>query len=84
MLIWQVLKTEKEQRLLDASKKFDSALASKDLSAWDKVLSEEVVLHKDGITLQGDLHGLKTVKGYFQVNTESMQSIRIVNGFMAD
>jgi len=61
-----VLKSEKEQRLLNASKTFDSGLSRFNLSAWDEILASNVVLHKDGITLFDDLHGRNVVKGYFQ------------------
>ncbi|EIE22002.1 hypothetical protein COCSUDRAFT_56439 [Coccomyxa subellipsoidea C-169] len=60
------MKTEKEQRLLGASKTFDSGLSRFNLSAWDDLLSSDVILHKDGITLFDDLHGRNSVRGYFQ------------------
>ncbi|CAL8471481.1 g11023 [Coccomyxa elongata] len=61
-----VMKTDKEQRLLSASKTFDSGLSRFNLGAWDDVLSNDVTLHKDGVTLMNDLHGRNSVKGYFQ------------------
>lgn len=69
----QVLKSEKEQRLLNASKTFDSGLSRFNLSAWDEILASNVVLHKDGITLFDDLHGRNVVKGYFQVRAATQQ-----------
>ncbi len=63
----QVMKTDKEQRLLSASKTFDSGLSRFNLGAWDDVLANDVTLHKDGVTLMNDLHGRNSVKGYFQV-----------------
>ena len=61
--------SNKEQRLLSASKTFDQGLARHHLSSWDSILDPHVVLHKDSITLYDDLHGLSTVKGYFQVRS---------------
>ncbi|KAK9836009.1 hypothetical protein WJX81_005706 [Elliptochloris bilobata] len=60
------LKTEREARLLAVSKRFDAGLARFDLSLWDEVLAPGVILHKDSVTLFDNLHGAKTVKGYFQ------------------
>ena len=62
-----VLKTEKEAQLLEKSKLFDKGLSKYDLSRWDSILSPDVVLHKDGITLSEDLFGLSSVKAYYQV-----------------
>ena len=63
----QAHKSSKEQRLLSASKTFDQGLSRHHLSDWDSILDPNVILHKDSITLYDDLHGLSTVKGYFQV-----------------
>ena len=64
----QAHKSSKEQRLLNASKTFDQGLSRHHLSDWDSILDPNVILHKDSITLYDDLHGLSTVKGYFQVS----------------
>lgn len=61
-----MIKSDKEQRLLSASKSFDSGLSRFNLSAWDDVLASDVILHKDGVTLFDDLHGRNSVKGYFK------------------
>jgi len=59
-------KSDKEQRLLSASKAFDQGLARHHLSDWTHILDPHVILHKDAITLYDDLHGIGAVKGYFQ------------------
>jgi len=59
-------KSAKEERLLSVSKAFDQGLSRHHLSGWDSILDQNVILHKDSITLYDDLHGLSTVKGYFQ------------------
>ena len=69
----QAHKSSKEQRLLSASKTFDQGLSRHHLSDWDSVLDPNVILHKDSITLYDDLHGLSTVKGYFQVGLAESQ-----------
>jgi len=61
-----VLKTEREERLLSISKKFDAGLSRFNLGLWEEILSPHVVLHKDSVTLFDDLHGAKTVTSYFQ------------------
>ena len=63
----QAHKSAKEERLLSVSKAFDQGLSRHHLSGWDSILDQNVILHKDSITLYDDLHGLSTVKGYFQV-----------------
>ncbi len=60
--------SNKESRLLSASKTFDQGLSRHHLSSWDSILDPHVTLHKDAITLYDDLHGLSTVKGYFQAS----------------
>ena len=62
-----VLKTEKEARLLSASKQFDKGLSTYNLGLWDSILSHDVILHKDAITLNEDLYGAGAVKAYYQV-----------------
>ena len=62
-----VLKSDKEARLLSASKQFDNGLSRYNLGLWDSILAHNVVLHKDGITLNEDLSGASTVKAYYQV-----------------
>ena len=42
----QAHKSEKDQRLLDASKRFDSAFSRYDMSVFNGLLHEDVVLHK--------------------------------------
>ena len=69
MVIFQAHKSDKEQRLLSASKAFDQGLARHHLSDWTHILDPHVILHKDAITLYDDLHGIGAVKGYFQVCT---------------
>lgn len=59
-------KSEKDQRLLDASKRFDSAFSRYDMSVFNGLLHEDVVLHKDKLTLREDIHGIDAVKAYFQ------------------
>ena len=61
-------KSEKEARLLSASKTFDAGLQRFDLSHWDDILDEHCVLHKDKLTLQEDIHGIGAVRAFFQVN----------------
>lgn len=39
-------------------------------------MDPHVILHKDSITLYDDLHGLSTVKGYFQAS--SFDGLRLV------
>ena len=63
----QAHKSSKEQRLLSASKAFDQGLSRHNLSGWNDILDPHVILHKDVITLYDDLHGINSVKGYFQV-----------------
>ena len=58
--------SNKESRLLSASKTFDQGLSRHHLSSWDSILDPNVTLHKDAITLYDDLNGISTVKGYFQ------------------
>ena len=58
--------SNKESRLLSASKTFDQGLSRHHLSSWDSILDPHVTLHKDAITLYDDLNGISTVKGYFQ------------------
>jgi len=60
------LKSEREARLLAVSKRFDAGLSRFDLSLWEEILAPNVILHKDSVTLFDDLHGAKTVTGYFQ------------------
>ena len=64
--------SNKESRLLSASKTFDQGLSRHHLSSWDSILDPHVTLHKDAITLYDDLHGLSTVKGYFQASSTSL------------
>jgi len=59
-------KSEKEARLLSASKAFDAGLARFDLSHWDDILDEHAVLHKDKLTLLEDIHGIGAVKAFYQ------------------
>ena len=66
-MILQAHKSEKEARLLSASKAFDAGLARFDLSHWDDILDEHVVLHKDKLTLLEDIHGIGAVKAFYQV-----------------
>ncbi len=66
-VLTQAHRSNKEERLLSASKTFDQGLSRHHLSSWDSILDPHVILHKDSITLYDDLHGLSTVKGYFQV-----------------
>lgn len=75
------MKTEKEQRLLGASKTFDSGLSRFNLSAWDDLLSSDVILHKDGITLFDDLHGRNSVRGYFQVKSCTNKMMLVVGNY---
>ena len=63
----QAFQSEKEQRLLSASKRFDAGFSRYDLSQWNGLLHEDVVLHKDKLTLREDIHGIDAVKAYFQV-----------------
>ncbi len=67
----QAFQSEKEQRLLSASKRFDAGFSRYDLSQWNGLLHEDVVLHKDKLTLREDIHGIDAVKAYFQVGLTS-------------
>lgn len=67
MTTLQAHKSEKEQRLLSASKTFDAGLQRFDLSHWGDVLDEHVTLHKDKLTLLEDIHGSGAVRSFFQV-----------------
>ena len=57
--------------MLSASKAFDQGLSRHNLSGWNDILDPHVILHKDSITLYDDLHGINSVKGYFQVRHRS-------------
>ena len=70
----QAHQSEKDQRLLSASKRFDSGFSRFDLSVWNGLLHEDVVLHKDKLTLREDIHGIDAVKAYFQVAVREMYS----------
>lgn len=59
-------KSDKEQRLLSASKAFNSGFQRYNLSVWGDLLDEHVVLHKDKLTLREDIHGKGAVIAYYQ------------------
>lgn len=55
-----------ESKLLDASKQLDAAVNKRDVDAIKALLADDVIVHKDDLTLKEDLKGLDAVGGWFQ------------------
>ena len=55
-----------EQRLLDSSKTFDTAVSQRDIASLKALLAPTVRVHQDGLSLKEDLSGLDAVTGWFQ------------------
>ncbi|KAK9823774.1 hypothetical protein WJX72_005413 [[Myrmecia] bisecta] len=58
--------TQKEQQLLSASKDFHNFIESQKTDSLSSLVTPEVTLHKDAITIQADVKGVDDVKQYFQ------------------
>jgi len=68
-----VIKTEQESKLLQVSKKYDSALSSENVDAFGEVLDQNITIHADGITLKQDVKGLEAVKQYWKKYFDTYQ-----------
>ena len=55
-----------EQRLLDTSKTFDTAVSQRDTASLKSLLAPTVRVHQDGLSLKEDLSGCNAVSGWFQ------------------
>jgi len=60
------MKSKHEEHLLQVSKDFDGVLSNRSTKELDSILSSDVTLHKDGITLGSDIKGVSGVKDYMQ------------------
>jgi len=60
------LKSEHEGHLLQISKDFDGALSSRSTEKLDSILDDNVIVHKDGISLGNDVTGKSAVKEWIQ------------------
>lgn len=58
--------SEREKQLLEISKQFDSAITNHDYSKLDGLVADNVVVHKDHLTLREDLKGKAALKHWLQ------------------
>lgn len=60
------LRSSHEDKLIDLSKQYNRAFASKNLGKLDELFSPKVVYHADKVTLQENLEGRSTVLAYLK------------------